>query len=208
MFEIAQGLWQLPVERRFGTLNSHAYLIEHADGMDLIYASENDRNLAGVNRMGGVQHIYLSHNHEISPGVFRARQQLNSKLAGHSAMQKYMPEGTDLDVVLDPAQGQILPGGIEAIYTPGHTDNNICYRAILEDGTRVLFVGDVIYPDHGVWKTLVMEGDGGSHMDMQNSLQHLTRVEADLILPSVYLGQAPDWKAQNPFSARPELTAA
>lgn len=208
MFEIAQGLWQLPVERRFGTLNSHAYLLEHSEGMDLIYASENDRNLAGVNRMGGVQHVYLSHNHEISPALFRARQQLNSKLAGHRAMQKHLPDGHSLDVTLDPAQEQILPGGLTAIDTPGHTDNNISYLATLTDGTRVLFPGDVIYPDHGSWKTLVMESDGGNQMDMQKSLQHLAGIEADLILPSVYLGEAPVWEHADPFACLTAQRAA
>ncbi|MGB0969061.1 MAG: MBL fold metallo-hydrolase [Halocynthiibacter sp.] len=199
MFEIAPGLWQLPAETRFGTLNSRAYLVEHSEGMDLIYASENERNLAAVNRMGGVGHIYLSHNHELTSGVFQARKQLNSRLVGHVEMQKYMPDGATLDVALDPGPGQILPGGIEAFYTPGHTDNNVCYRVTLADGTRVLFVGDVIYPDHGVWKTLVMERDGGRHAQMQESLRFLASLDADLILPSLFLGDAPALYSPSPF---------
>lgn len=189
MKQIYADLWQSPQETRFGMLKTHAFLLEHKTGRDLIYVAENPETNEAINKMGGVEHIYLSHNHEISEDLFVARVALSARLAGHGRMQPRFPEGQGLDDPMDIGGSTILPSGLEVIYTPGHTDNNLCYRYASPHGRSYLFTGDTLYLDNGEWSTLVMRGDGGNPSDLRASLAILRKVEVDVVITSVAVGE-------------------
>lgn len=189
MKQIYPDLWQTPLEYRFGTLKTHAYLLQHKTGQDLIYVAENPETHKAINKMGGLDHIYLSHNHEITTGLFKAADTLGTKVAGHSLMQPRFTDGQGLDVPIDVESSVSFPSGLEVIYTPGHTDNNVCYRYVSPHGKTYLFTGDTIYLDNGKWKTIVMQNDGGNAIELKDSLAKLRDVQVDVVITSVAMGE-------------------
>ncbi|WP_170330320.1 MBL fold metallo-hydrolase [Ruegeria arenilitoris] len=188
MEQLFPDLWQTPLELRFGTLKSHAYLIQHSAGLELIYVAEEPSTLHDIKTSGNVDHLYLSHNHEITDGLANAKSILGAPLVGHAETQKYFPTGQKLDRSIETNGHAILSGGLEAIYTPGHTDNNICYRYASPHGKTYLFVGDTLYPDNGEWRALVMENHGGNKKTLIKTLERLKTVQAEVIIPSVAVG--------------------
>lgn len=189
MEQLFPDLWQTPLEMRFGTLKSHAYLLQYPEGRDMIYVAEESPTLHDIKTSGNVDHLYLSHNHEITDGLAKARSTLGAPLVGHAKMQKYFPKGQKLDQTIQTDGRANLGGGLEAIYTPGHTDNNICYRYAPPHGKTYLFVGDTLYPDNGEWRALVMESHGGDRKTLIKTLGNLKNVQADVIIPSVSVGK-------------------
>jgi glyoxylase-like metal-dependent hydrolase (beta-lactamase superfamily II) len=69
-----------------------------------------------------------SHNHEITSGLVKAKSTLSWPLVGHAEMQKYFSESLKLGRTIETDGYAKLRGRLEATYTSGHTDNNICYR--------------------------------------------------------------------------------
>ncbi len=137
---------------------------------------------------GNVDHLYLSHNHEITAGLANAQAILSTSLVKHAKMQKYFPKDQKLDQTIESDGCAKLNGGLEAIYTPGHTDNNVCYRYASPYGKTYLFVGDTSHPDNGEWRALVMEGYGGDKEMVVKTLGNLKNVQADVIILSVAVG--------------------
>ncbi|RBW57104.1 hypothetical protein [Ruegeria sp. A3M17] len=131
MKQLFSDLWQTPLELRFGTLKSHAYLLEHSEGRDMIYVAEHLPSLDAIKASGRTDHLYLSHNHEITDGLLRAKAALGVPLIGHREMRKYFPKDLTLDGTIETDNSEELGVGLEAIYTPGHTDNNVCHRTSL-----------------------------------------------------------------------------
>ncbi|MBO9452047.1 MBL fold metallo-hydrolase [Tropicibacter sp. R16_0] len=202
MKQLYPDLWQTPKELRFGVLTSHAYVLEHNAGHDMIYVAEEPETLATVKTAFGVQHLYMSHNHEISEGLANAASALDAQLVGHQNMRKFFPEDFSLDHAIETDGTATLAGGIEAIHTPGHTDNNVCYLYASPHGETYLFVGDAIYLDRGSWKTLVVTGDGGSTEDLHRSLETLGKRHVEVIITSLSIGPTeivevsqPQWQA-------------
>lgn len=189
MRHIFPDLRQTAMETRFGTLQTHAYVLDHDLGRDLIYVAEDPQNLQAITETGGVDHIYLSHNHEISNGLFEARDVLSAKLVGHAQMKPRFPNGKSLDIALDFETSVTLPSGLEAIYTPGHTDNNICYRYASPHGKTYLFTGDTLYLDQGKWRTIVMQKDGGDPSVLRASLAAMRDLTVDVVITSVAVGE-------------------
>ena len=189
MKQLFPDLWQTPVEMRFGTLISHAYVLELDDRSELFYVAENAKIHAAINALGQVDHLYLSHNHEITEGLAESKAALGTRLVGHREMQKYFPDGLSLDQTIETENRASLAAGLTAIYTPGHTDNNICYRYASPHGETYLFVGDTLYPQNGAWKALFMKNHGGDRETLIKTLENLKNVQADVIIPSVAVGQ-------------------
>lgn len=189
MKQLFPDLWQTPVEMRFGTLISHAYVLEHGEGRELFYVTDNAETHVAINASGQVGHLYLSHNHEITAGLASAKTALGTHLVGHREMRKFFPEDLSLDQMIETNDQSQLGARLTAIYTPGHTDNNVCYRYASPNGKTYLFVGDTLYPDHGTWKALFMQGHGGDKRTLIKTLERLKNVQADVIIPSVAVGQ-------------------
>ncbi|MTI02679.1 MBL fold metallo-hydrolase [Roseibium sp. RKSG952] len=188
MKQLFPDLWQTPLELRFGTLKSHAFLLQHPAGRDMIYVAEEPSTLHTIKTSGNVDHLYLSHNHEITDGLADAKSTLGAPLVGHARMQQYFPKGLKLDQTIQTESRVKLNGGLEAIYTPGHTDNNISYRYVSPYGKTYLFVGDTLYPDNGEWRALVMESHGGNRKTLIKTIEQLKAVQAEVIIPSVAIG--------------------
>ncbi|WP_166415522.1 MBL fold metallo-hydrolase [Cochlodiniinecator piscidefendens] len=202
MKQLYPDLWQTPVEMRFGTLRSHAYLLEHRQGRDLIYVPENVDTHRKIIAMDGIEHLYLSHNHDIVDTLNDVKSNLSATLTGHYKMDKFFPENLALDLALTPDGTETQPSGLEVIYVPGHTDNSTCFRYVSPHGKTYLFVGDIIYPDQGAWRALVMQSHGGDKHTLTQSLELLKNIQADVIIPSVGLGDVnptemtqPEWHA-------------
>lgn len=202
MKQLYPDLWQTTLEKRYGTLQSHAYFLAHDDGNALIYHSENSADLDVVVELGGAAYQYLSHNHEITPGLWPTRDRIGAKLCGHANMQPYFGELPGLDVAFDTKSSVVHAGGFEVIFTPGHTDNNLCYLYSSLHGKTYLFTGDTIYQDRGTWNTLIMQSDGGDRDDLRQSLVDLGQRHVDVIITSVSIGPTqivevtqPQWRA-------------
>ncbi|MEM9633687.1 MAG: MBL fold metallo-hydrolase [Pseudomonadota bacterium] len=189
MKQLYPDLWQTSVEMRFGTLRTHAYFLKHSDGHALIYHSEQETDLNEISNMGGAGHQYLSHNHEIVPTLQTTSTRLNARLCGHEKMQPYFGTGKGLDVAFQTSGTEQHAGGLEVVFTPGHTDNNVCYRYVSPHGKTYLFTGDTIYLDQGEWRTLVMSGDGGDRSTLRESLLRLGEMPADVLITSVAVGE-------------------
>jgi glyoxylase-like metal-dependent hydrolase (beta-lactamase superfamily II) len=188
MRQLYPDLWQTSVEMRFGTLRTHAYFLEHSDGNALIYHSAQEADLSRISKMGGVAHQYLSHNHEIVPGLHATSSRLGGQLCGHERMQPYFGARKGLDIAFQTLDTEQHAGGLEVIFTPGHTDNNACYRYASPHGKTYLFTGDTIYLDQGEWRTLVMTGDGGDRSTLHETLLRLGEMPADVLITSAAVG--------------------
>jgi glyoxylase-like metal-dependent hydrolase (beta-lactamase superfamily II) len=201
MKQIYADLWQTTLEKRFGTLDSHAYFLRHGAGNALIYHSETRVDDAEIGKLGGVRYQYLSHSHEILPSLADSRAVLGAKLCGHRNMNPRFGGAGGLDVAFD-TDDREQHAGLEVIFTPGHTDNNVCYRYASPHGRTYLFTGDAIYQDHGVWNWLIFERDGGRREDMKATLLRLRDLDVDVLICSVSVGPVqiqevdrPGWQA-------------
>lgn len=188
MRKLFADLWQSLPDDRFGTLSSHAYIIETTAGRDLIYIPEKQEVLADILELGPINRIYLSHNHDIpldSQGVDLTNV---GELVGHHRLDRFLPNGRKLDKHIKSDDTIMLPGGIEAICTPGHTDNNVSFRYSSPNGMTYLFVGDTLYPHNGSWHSYVATRDGGTKEALLMSLRRLKTIDADVVIPCVSVG--------------------
>ncbi|MCT7378272.1 MBL fold metallo-hydrolase [Chelativorans salis] len=94
------------------------------------------------------------------------------------------------------------PGGVEAIPTPGHTDNNTCYLVNAQSGETYLFVGDVLFPSRGIWQAAAFIEDGGDKDQLKASLELLSELSPDVVLfstavadPAVHLFTPEKWRS-------------
>ena len=202
MKQMYPDLWQTTLEKRFGTLDSHAYFLRHAEGNALIYHSETRADYEAIGKLGGARHQYLSHSHEIMPSLQDSRAALGAKLCGHRNMSPRFGGAEGLDVAFDTDDKVTHAGGLEVIFTPGHTDNNVCYRYESPHGKTYLFTGDAIYQDHGAWNWLIFERDGGRRDEMKATLLRMRDLDVDVLICSVSVGPVriqevdrPGWQA-------------
>ena len=66
--------------------------------------------------------------------------------------------------------------GLRVIHTPGHTPGSIC---LYDESKKILFTGDTVFAD-GVGRT---DLKGGDEKEMEKSLEKLSRLEIEKILP-------------------------
>lgn len=79
--------------------------------------------------------------------------------------------------------------GVDIIYTPGHTDTNLCFYYPSPTGKNYLFVGDTFYLDRNRWNILIMKHEGGSKQLLKQSLLELKKLEIDVVCCSVSTGK-------------------
>ncbi|UTW59636.1 MBL fold metallo-hydrolase [Kordiimonas sp. SCSIO 12603] len=145
-----------------------------------------DAVLAAVNGRG-VEGILVTHTHlDHSPAANPLKEITGAKTYGFGALSKDIlaltDEDIDEDFVPDEAlsHGQMLGEGdyrIEALHTPGHFPNHMCYRLWNKD---VLFSGDHVMG----WSTTVVVPPLGHLGEYLQSLNVLEACEASLMLPS------------------------
>ncbi len=137
-----------------------------------------------------VTHVFVTHHHiDHSPFAAPLAKAHGCKVYGFG-QQSQSPEGGDVrleagdDLSFTPdieiRDGYIQKGDgwtLEAIHTPGHTSNHLCY-ALLEENT--LFSGDHIMG----WSTSVVSPPDGHMGDYLNSLNRVLERDFDRIWPT------------------------
>jgi glyoxylase-like metal-dependent hydrolase (beta-lactamase superfamily II) len=81
-------------------------------------------------------------------------------------------------------EGEVIPtdeGTLDAIATPGHTPDHLCFRWRDEEGRNVLFVGDLLMGEGDTTLVAHPEGDLGAYLQ---SLRRVAALAPDVLFPS------------------------
>ena len=133
---------------------------------------EDHRRAIAAATGGDISHIVVTHTHrDHSPGAAPLAAQTGARLVGLPPPQA---EHQDTSFVPDvvPADGETLClGGVtlQAIHTPGHASNHVCY--LLPDA-GLLFTGDHVMQGSTV-VIPVPDGDMAAYMDSLRKVQSL-----------------------------------
>jgi glyoxylase-like metal-dependent hydrolase (beta-lactamase superfamily II) len=134
-------------------------------------------------------HILITHSHaDHSPLAARLKAATDARTYGHSAIKPVDAAGPRLDASIDHdfvpdvtlADGDLIEGNgwsIEAVFTPGHMSNHMCY-ALREE--KALFAGDHVM----AWATSVIAPPDGDMGQYFASLRKLLERDDDIYLPS------------------------
>ena len=135
-----------------------------------------------------VSHIVVSHSHaDHSPLAARLQAATGAATYAYGGIAPAGPEGLRLDASIDHdfvpdvelPDGAVIEGAgwsLEAIFTPGHMSNHMCF-ALREE--RVLFSGDHVM----AWATSVVAPPDGHMGDYMASLRKLVGRDDALYLP-------------------------
>jgi glyoxylase-like metal-dependent hydrolase (beta-lactamase superfamily II) len=144
--------------------------------------------LAHALRGETVTHILLTHSHaDHSPLARRLKQETGARTYAHGAVISRGPEGLRLDSSIDQdfvpdvqlADGDAVTGPgwtLEALYTPGHMSNHLCF-ALREE--QALFSGDHVM----AWATSVIAPPDGDMAQYFDSLRKLLSREDQVYHP-------------------------
>ena len=136
-----------------------------------------------------VSHIVVTHTHlDHSPAAAAVKRATGAPTFGfgpHAGGHNVGPgreEGADRGFVPDQVvkDGDVVEGAgwrLEAVHTPGHTSNHLCF-ALPEE--RVLFSGDHVMG----WSTSVVSPPDGDMTDYMGSLEKLMRREDAVYWPT------------------------
>ncbi len=140
-----------------------------------------DDHAADIRKKAGgeIRWILATHSHpDHSPGVARLAEMTGAEVLGMPP-----PDGKYQDKSFQP--GRVLSDGdkletdefvIEAIHTPGHASNHLCYRHV---GTNWVFTGDHVIDG----ATVVIDPPDGNMTHYLESLEKLKTLRADALLP-------------------------
>ena len=135
-----------------------------------------------------ITHILLTHNHnDHSPLAKKIKEETGAKiyfknLSNDIQTEDQFEEGYDKDIEgdIELSDGDIIETNewtVEAIHTPGHTSNHICYSLAEEE---VLFSGDHVMG----WSTTVIVPPDGDMNDYINSLKKLLKRSENNFYPT------------------------
>lgn len=199
MVQIFPDLWQMEKGSHFG-LDLRMYLLKRKEGNVLFYYTDNFKELTNILKLGNIKFQFLSHHHEMQPALEENLKVLNPDLCFHKKATPYFNSNYSNIIQFD--KNQLFSENIEVIYTPGHTNTNLCFRYQSPFGKTYLFVGDTIYLDNGHWNILVMPNEGGSYELLKKTLVYLKTLEVDVVICSVAVGEnsivevtQSEWKA-------------
>lgn len=152
---------------------TNTYLIETADGIAVLDPGPEDH----PEHVSAIMHatqarialILISHTHHDHVGAAPAlKQGTGAPIAGFHA--------NGFDIRLD--HGDSI-AGMQAIHTPGHASDHICFALLAQDGTAVLFSADHVMS----WSTSVVSPPGGDMAHYFASLNLLLERTDDVYLP-------------------------
>jgi len=134
-----------------------------------------------------ISHILITHTHmDHSPATALLQPQCSAPSYGYGPHGgdggHEVEEGGDRDFVPDHVlrDGDIIEGGdwtIEAVHTPGHTSNHLCFALRQE---KVLFTGDHVMG----WSTSVISPPDGNMADYMESLEKLLNRDDEIYWPT------------------------
>jgi glyoxylase-like metal-dependent hydrolase (beta-lactamase superfamily II) len=156
---------------------TNTYLVDTTDGLVVLDPGPDDpKHVEAVLRAtgGNVTLILLSHTHHDHVGAVPAlREATGAPTAGfqRSALLSFDP-----DIKL--ADGDTV-AGMEAIHTPGHASDHLCYAYRAHDGQKVLFSADHVMS----WSSSVVSPPDGDMAAYFNSLRILLDRDDEVFLP-------------------------
>ncbi len=162
-----------------------------------VHADALNRELEGER----VTHVFVTHHHlDHSPMARPLARRHGCPVYGYG-VQVRSPEGGEVrmeagdDLSFSPdseiRDGDVIEGAgwtIEAVHTPGHTSNHMCY-ALKEE--NALFSGDHVM----AWSTSVISPPDGDMGDYIRSLRRIRAREFDTLWPT----HGPPVRDPNPF---------
>ena len=160
---------------------TNTYLIGTSEVAVIDPGPQLDDHIADIrDKAGGeIRWILATHSHpDHSPGVARL-----AEMTGAEVLGMLPPNGEHQDKTFQP--GRVLSDGdkletdefvIEAIHTPGHASNHLCYR---HAGTNWVITGDHVIDG----ATVVIDPPDGNMTHYLESLEKLKAIRADALLP-------------------------
>ncbi len=135
-----------------------------------------------------ITHILVTHTHkDHSSAAFALQQRCHAPIVGfgpHRFIDEHHPisKGIDRNFVPDVriTDGEYIEGPdwtLQAIHTPGHCYNHLCYLLPQE---KTLFAGDHLM----AWSTTVIIAPDGNLGEYVNSLEKVEKIDADRFLPA------------------------
>ncbi len=185
MKQIYQDLWQAEKGDHFGML-LRTYLLTTEKGNALIYYTNSRSETEHIKKLGGAKKQFLSHHHEFMPAMFGNLKDFNAQLNVHETALPFLSQKVENIKVLKGNSSDIA--NIQIFHTPGHTNNNISLYYHSPYGKHYLFIGDTIFLDKGSFNYLIMHNEGGSKVELKESLSKLRELKVDVVLPSVGVG--------------------
>jgi glyoxylase-like metal-dependent hydrolase (beta-lactamase superfamily II) len=129
--------------------------------------------IIGASMKERVRWVLLTHTHpDHWPAAAKIRKRTGAKIAAFSPFPKADEVTLDLDVVL--ADGDTIDGTefrLEALHTPGHAPNHLCFFL---DEERTLFTGDHVL--NGT-TTVINPQRGGDMVQYLASLERLRKIK-------------------------------
>jgi glyoxylase-like metal-dependent hydrolase (beta-lactamase superfamily II) len=159
----------------FGT---NTYLIETPEGLAVLDPGPEghpEHVQAILRHTGGqIAFILISHTHHDHVGAVPALQEATG--APTVGFRRSGLAAFDPDVKLDHQDGF---AGMQALHTPGHASDHICFASTGADGTKILFSADHVMS----WSTSIVSPPGGDMRDYIASLDLLLARDDDVYLP-------------------------
>jgi len=159
----------------FGT---NTYLIETPEGLVVLDPGPegHPEHVDAILRHAGGQiaFILVSHTHHDHVGAVPALQEATG--APTAGFRKSAIDAFDPDIKLD---HDAMFAGMQALHTPGHASDHLCFARIGPDGDRVLFSADHVMS----WSTSIVSPPGGDMQAYFASLNLLLARDDDLYLP-------------------------
>ncbi|MDY7102307.1 MAG: MBL fold metallo-hydrolase [Actinomycetota bacterium] len=186
MRQIYDDLWETAELRVPGGPATHAYLWTPPSAANvLFYNLGSADDLDALERAGGVDHQYLSHQDEISPMLTVLADRFGTILHSSAAEQHLVARQRVPDEVFDTRHVDDL--GIEVIPTPGHTPGSTCFIVNGASG-RHLFTGDtIVHGADGQWFAGYFPGFSDLD-DLVVTLELLAGLEPDVVVSSAFTG--------------------
>jgi glyoxylase-like metal-dependent hydrolase (beta-lactamase superfamily II) len=156
------------------SLEVRAFLLQRPRGNILIYSVAGlGAEAAEIERLGGIGRRYLSHRHE---AMFASGG--DAPLFVHEEERPSVETADHVRATF--SRRHLLDDDFEVIPIPGHTRGATAF--LWDSGRhRVLFSGDTIYLDRGVWAAALLESsDPDSYAE---SLELIRELEFDVLVP-------------------------
>ncbi len=157
---------------------TNTYLIDTPDGLAVLDPGpeEHPEHVEAILRATGpnIALILVSHTHHDHVGAVPALQAATG--VPTVGFRDSGLETFSADIKL--SDGDMI-AGMQAIHTPGHASDHLCFALPARDGTAVLFSADHVMS----WSTSVVSPPGGNMADYFASLRMLMERTDDVFLP-------------------------